>query len=164
MARKVFYSFCFEDDHWRASQVRQIGTIEGNAELSDNDWEAVKRRGDAAVERWIDDQLLGRSCVIVLVGARTANRKWIDYEIRKGWTLKKGLIGIRIHRLLNSKGQSASAGSNPFSGFNVGTTPLSSIVVLYDPPGIDSRVVYKSISDNIVGLVEAAITTRAKYA
>jgi hypothetical protein len=102
MARKVFFSFNFKEDHWRAATVRGIGSVEGNAELSDNDWEAVKKKGDAAVENWIDGQMQGKSCVVVLVGANTANRPWIDYEIKQAWKLKKGLIGIRIHRLLNS--------------------------------------------------------------
>jgi hypothetical protein len=35
---KVFFSFHFDLDHWRASQVRNMGLLEGNAELSDNDW------------------------------------------------------------------------------------------------------------------------------
>jgi hypothetical protein len=164
MARKVFFSFHFDADHWRASQVRQIGSLEGNEELSDNDWEAVKKKGNAAVENWINGQLSGRSCAVVLVGAATAGRPWINYEIKKAWELKKGLVGIRIHRLLNSKSQSAVAGTNPFSGYNVNGTPLTSIVTLYDPPGIDSKAVYKSISDNISTLVESAITTRNKYA
>ena len=163
MARKVFFSFHFDNDHWRASQVRQIGSLEGNSELSDNDWEAVKRSGDAAVERWIDGQFYGRSCAVVLVGSGTAGRKWINYEIRKAWELGKGLVGIRINKLLNSKGQSSVAGSNPFTGFNVGTQSLSTIVTLYDPPGADSKAAYKNISDNIEGLVESAIGVRAKY-
>src|SRR5262249_44443871 len=126
MARKVFFSFHFDGDHWRASQVRQIGSLEGNDELSDNDWEAVKKKGNAAVENWINGQLSGRSCAIVLVGAATAGRQWIDYEIKKAWELKKGLVGIRIHKLLNSKSQPATPGANPFSAFNLNGTPLSS--------------------------------------
>jgi hypothetical protein len=163
MARKVFFSFHFANDHWRASQVRQIGSLEGNAELSDNDWEAVKKKGDLAVERWIDGQLYGRSCAVVLVGAATAQRKWVKHEIRKAWELGKGLVGVRIHGLLNSSGYTSSAGDNPFAGFNVNGKPLSSIVTLYNPHGTNSKAVYKNISDNIEQLVEAAIGIRAKY-
>ena len=163
MARRVFFSFHFDGDHWRASQVRQIGSLEGSDELSDNDWEAVKKKGDRAIEAWIDGQLQGRSCAIVLVGSATAGRPWINYEIKRAWEMKKGLVGIRIHKLLNSKGMSSSPGSNPFSAYNVGNASMSSIVTLYDPPGADSKAVYKSISDNIGSLVEAAIVTRNGY-
>lgn len=53
MARKVFYSFHYQKDGWRASKVRNIGIVEGNAPASDNKWEEVKRSGDAAIRRWI---------------------------------------------------------------------------------------------------------------
>ena len=163
MARKVFYSFHFDGDHWRASQVRQMGALEGNAELSDNDWETVKRGGDAAIKRWIDGQMSGRSCLVLLVGSETAGRPWIEYEIKKAWELKKGIVGIRIHKLLNRHAQPSYSGRDPFSGFTVGTTPLPSIVTLYDPPGIDSRAAYKNISDTIGQLVENAIRVRDSY-
>src|SRR5690242_7386893 len=105
MARKVFYSFHYANDWWRTSTVRSIGFIEGNREASDNDWESIKGRGDAAIEGWINNQLHGRSCTIVLIGSQTAGRKWIEYEIRKSWELKMGLLGICIHNLKNQSMQ-----------------------------------------------------------
>jgi len=65
MARRAFYSFHFEPRQLEGSQVRNIGAIEGNSPASDNDWEAVKKGGDAAIQRWIDGQLSGRGCTIV---------------------------------------------------------------------------------------------------
>lgn len=56
MARRVFYSFHYKPDKWRAAQVRHMGVIEGNVPVSDNDWETITRGGDAAIERWIADQ------------------------------------------------------------------------------------------------------------
>jgi hypothetical protein len=54
MTRKVFFSFHYRPDCWRVSQVRNIGVIEGNAAVSDNDWQSITSGGDAAVQRWID--------------------------------------------------------------------------------------------------------------
>jgi hypothetical protein len=160
MGRSVFFSFHFQNDHWRAAQVRSMGTIEGTAELSDNDWEAVKKRGDAAISSWIDAQMRGTTCTVVLVGSSTAGRKWIDYEIKKAWELKKGLVGIRINKLLNSSGQSDVAGANPFANWNVKGNPMTNFVSLHDPVGFDSKQVYRSIADNIDAWVEAAIKAR----
>lgn len=140
-----------------------MGALEGNSELSDNDWEAVKRGGDAAIKRWIDDQMSGRSCAVVLVGSETASRPWIKYEIEKAWNDRRGVVGIRVHRLLNNQRQSATAGANPFAAFNVNGTPLSSIVPLHDPVGVDSQGVYGFIRNNIAAWVESAITTRSRY-
>src|SRR6266481_7975700 len=102
MARRAFYSFHYKPDCWRAAQVRNMGAIEGNAPVSDNDWEAITRGGDAAIERWIATQLDGKSCAVVLIGSATAGRKWIDYEIRKAWNDGKGLVGVHIHNVKDS--------------------------------------------------------------
>jgi hypothetical protein len=67
MARRCFFSFHYKPDSHRASQVRQIGTIEGNRPATDNDWETITSRGDSAIEKWIADQMKGKSCTVVLV-------------------------------------------------------------------------------------------------
>lgn len=50
MARRAFYSFHYQPDNFRAAQVRNMGVIEGNITVTDNDWEAVKKGGDASVQ------------------------------------------------------------------------------------------------------------------
>ena len=99
MARKCFYSFYYQPDNARASQVRNIGVIEGNASVSDNDWEKVTQGGDDAIKKWIAGQMYGRTCAVVLVGTNTANRKWINHEIVKAWDDGPGVVGIHIHGL-----------------------------------------------------------------
>ena len=165
MARRVFYSFHYEADSWRASQVRNIGTIEGNRPVSDNAWEQVKRGGDKAIQNWIDGQLKGRSCTIVLIGANTAGRKWINYEIEKSWNEGKGLLGIHIHNLRDRDGFQSTKGKNPFDGFTLGNSQrkLSSIVPVYDPPYSDSKRVYNYIATHLAAWVEEAISIRKNY-
>lgn len=84
MKRQVIYSFHYEKDSRRVAQIRNIGVIEGNTSVSDNDWEEVKKGGDEAIRRWIDSNLQYRSCLIVLVGEHTSERLWVDYEISMG--------------------------------------------------------------------------------
>jgi hypothetical protein len=163
MARQVFYSFHYQPDNWRTSQVRNIGVIEGNRAAPDNDWETITKGGEGKIQKWIDDQMHYRSTTIVLVGANTAGRKWIDYEIKKTWQEKMGLLGICIHRLKDSNGNQSAQGKNPFEAFKVGETPLSQIVKLYNPPYYDSKDVYNYIANNISGWVEEAIKIRNKY-
>ena len=43
MKRKVFYSFHFDNDNWRAGQVRNMGVVEGNQPVSGNKWEEIKK-------------------------------------------------------------------------------------------------------------------------
>lgn len=165
MARRVFYSFHYKPDNWRASQVRNIGTVEGNTPVSDNDWEKITGGGDAAIKKWINKQLEGRSCTIVLIGARTAGRKYIDYEIEKSWNSGKGVLGIYIHKLKNKDGKQSTKGKNPFYDFTVGKDKkrLSSIVKAYNPPYLTSTYVYGYIKKNLSAWVKEAITIRNNY-
>lgn len=164
MARRVFFSFHFDGDFWRTQQVRNIGALEGQTVCTANAWEEVKRKGKDSIEKWIDDNMYGKSCVVVLVGSETADRPWVIREIVKGWDAGKGVVGIRINKLLDSDGKSGSAGGNPFDKINYGSSgkKLSSIVRLIDPSGSDSKSVYASIAAGIEGWIEDAISIRNK--
>lgn len=163
MARRVFTSFHYAPDNWRASQVRNMDKIEGNSVVSANQWEEVTKGGNKAIEKWIDDNMSGKSCVIVLVGENTAGRKWIKYEIEKAWNEGRGVLGIHIHNLKNSIGNQASKGRNPFEDFSVNGKNLSSIVKCYNPPFTTSTYVYDYIKENIENWIEEAIDIRNKY-
>lgn len=162
MARSAFFSFHYKPDNWRAATVRNIGALDGNVPARDNDWETITKGGDAAIKKWIADQMHGRSCTVVLVGAETANRKWINHEIVTSWSEKMGVVGIRIHGLKNSDGQIANAGGNPFDHVIHGPTkkPLSSIVKLYNPAGTTSQERYDWIKQHLANAVEEAIKIR----
>jgi hypothetical protein len=142
-----------------------MGVIEGNQSVTDNEWETITKGGDKAIQRWIDGQLYGKSCVVVLIGSNTAGRPWINYEIIKGWNDKKGIVGICIHNLKSRHGEQSSRGNNPFDYINYGTdgTKLSSIVKVYDPFNWSSKHVYDSIKENIDGWVEEAINIRSRH-
>ena len=163
MARRIFYSFQYKPDNWRVSKIRNIGAIEGNKPATDNDWETVTGGGDAAIEKWIKDQMSGRSCAVVLIGQSTAGRKWINYEIVESWKKGMGLLGIHIHNITNSEDEQSSKGSNPFAGFNIRGKLLSSIVKTYDPPFSTSRDVYNHIAENIADWIDEAIEIRSSH-
>lgn len=142
-----------------------MGVVEGNKPASDNDWEEIKKGGDAAIQTWIDDQLNGKSCNVVLIGESTAGRKWINYEIKSAWNSKKGLVGVYIHRLKDLDGNQASKGRNLFEDFTIGEkkTAMSSVVKAYNPPYSDSKDVYSYIGENLADWIEEAIETRDNY-
>lgn len=162
MARKVFFSFHFDNDFWRTQQVRNIGAIEGQSICSANAWEEVKKKGSAAIEKWIDDNMVGKSCVVVLVGSHTAERPWVIKEIVKGYDAGKGVLGIRVNGLLGHDGKSCSAGGSPFEKIKLGETDklLSSVVSLKTPSGADSKAIYASIANNMDTWIEDAIAAR----
>jgi hypothetical protein len=159
MARKpVFFSFHYGNDVMRVQQVRNIGTLEGNTPVSVNDWETVKRGGDASIKRWIDENLKYKQCVIVLVGEDTANRPWVKYEIEKAWDDGKPIFGIYIHNLKCPRNGVSRKGRNPFESFTLNDgRKLSSVVHCYDPSSFDA---YNNIAENMDNWVNAAVAQR----
>lgn len=160
--RQVFYSFHYKPNSWRASQVRNIGTIEGSKPASDNDWETITKSGNEAIKKWIKEQIKNCSCTIVLVGKDTAGRKWINHEIVESWNAGMGVVGIYIHGLKNQDGYITEQGSNPFDNIPYGDSgkKLSAIVKCYNPAGSDSKEKYDWISKYISDAVEEAIKIR----
>lgn len=162
MARKCFYSFHYKPDNWRVSTIRNIGTVEGNKPASDNDWETVTGGGNAKIKKWIEDQMKGRTCTVILAGSNTADRKWINYEIKESWDKGKGVLVIFIHKIKDGEGNQSSKGGNPL--YYVTDCPggkrLSAIAKAYDPPRETSKGVYSYIEDNIEDWIEDAIEIR----
>lgn len=152
--RQIFYSFHYDKDVWRVQQIRNMHVIEGNEPISKNAWEDVEAGGDAKIQKWIDDNLRYRSCLIVLIGSDTAGRKWIDYEIKKAWKDGKGVFGIYIHNLGDSIGKTDTKGKNPFLGTNFTKNGNSVTLATYDPP---STNVINTLKANIESWIEIAI-------
>jgi hypothetical protein len=165
MARRVFYSFNFDDDAWRVSQVKNMGVVSGQPILTANKFEEVKKGGKSAIRKWIDDNMDGRSCVVVLIGRRTADREWVDYEIKKGWADRRALLGVHIHKLEDDRKRQTTKGKNPFREFTInhGRTNLDSVARVYDPPQLTSNGVYRHIEKNLAAWVEHAIAERKEY-
>jgi broad specificity phosphatase PhoE len=118
MARRVFFSFHYQEDIWRVNQIRHVGVTrdwEALPFLDAASWEAVKRRGEAAIKEWIDRQLDGTGVTVVLIGSQTADRKYVRYEIEESHRRGNGLIGIRIHKLENQRRETAKRGRNPLA-------------------------------------------------
>lgn len=162
MARRCFYSFHYKPDSQRASQVRQIGSIAGNKPATDNDWETIAGGGDSKIKEWIEGQMDGKSCAVVLIGSNTANRKWINYEIVNAWDAGMGVVGVHIHGLKNLDQKTAVKGHNPFDYITHGATKkkLSTIVKCYNPAGANSKERYAWIEKYLSAVVEEAIEIR----
>ena len=179
MARKVFYSFHYQNDAWRAGQVRNMNKLEGDEPLSTNAWEEVQRKGDDNIQAWIDENMKGKSCLVVLVGEKTYSRKWCKYEIYHAWKEKKGIVCIYVHGLKNQDGEQSAKGRNPLELFCIDTTfnyivehqspadqneiNLVNVCKAYDTPYSNSTNVYSYIKDHIEEWVEEAIEIRKKY-
>ncbi len=116
MARTVFFSFHYQRDIWRVNQIRSIPNITGNAAAGFKDaslWEESKKKSDDAIKKMIDNALIGTSVTVVFIGAKSAGRKFINYEIQKSLERGNGLVGIQIHHLENHQGETDDPGEIP---------------------------------------------------
>jgi len=106
MARKVFFSFKYEDVS-RAMIVRNSWVVQGKTSvgfIDKADFEEVKKEGDKAIKTWIDNQLKGTSVTVVLVGDKTCKSKWVQYEIDASIERGNGIIAIDISKIKDLQG------------------------------------------------------------
>lgn len=135
MARKTFFSFHYKRDVWRVSQVRNSNVVANDDKvgfIDDAEWEKIEREGREAIKRWINAQIKGTTVTVVLIGAETAEREWVDYEIRRSWEQGNGILGIYIDKVLDSDRKPDRRGKNPLDQVVLKTgKPLSSICKTY---------------------------------
>lgn len=123
MARSVFFSFHYQRDIWRVNVVRNhfltVGGYNSAGYWDHSLWEEVKKDGERAIKRLIDQGLQNTSVTVVLIGAKTAQRRWVKYEIEKSHERGNGMLGIYIHNIGNREKQKDYRGANPFDNFTI---------------------------------------------
>ncbi|MBB1076164.1 TIR domain-containing protein [Rhodoferax sp. 4810] len=115
------FSFRYKRDNWRAGIVRNswVTKDRGASGFFDSaEWEEVKRKTDSAIQAWIDKQLQGTSVTVVLIGADTAGKRWIEYEIKSSHRRGNGVLGIYVHKIKDKDGNTTTKGKNPFGAIN----------------------------------------------
>lgn len=161
MARRVFFSFHYENDVWRSSVVRNSWlTKEGREEAGFFDasiWEDAKTKGEAAVHKFIDNALKNTSVTAVLIGSETSNRQYVLYEIVESWNRGNGVLGIYVHNIKDQKQSTTIRGANPLDNITLVDSgkKLSSVVKTYDWVNDDG---YNNLGD----WVELAAKARGK--
>lgn len=116
MARRVFFSFHFDRDIWRANQVRNANVVAGSdlaGFFDHSEYEEAKKKGNEGIRRMILKHLGNTSVTVVLIGSETASRPWVKYEIEQSIGRKNGLLGVYIHHLKNQKGETDWRGTKP---------------------------------------------------
>jgi hypothetical protein len=109
MARRVFFSFHFERDIFRANQVRNSNVVAGYEKagfFDESEYENLKYAGRAAIERRLRELLDRSSVTVVLVGQETHTREWVDFEIEESKKRNNGFLAVYIHHLWCIKSRS----------------------------------------------------------
>lgn len=94
---KVFVSYHHKRDRLYYEQFRRKFHFEYDV-ISDN---SVEREIDSEDHKYVsgrirDNYITGSSCTVVLVGAKTWGRKYVDWEISATLDKRHGLIAVRL--------------------------------------------------------------------
>jgi hypothetical protein len=122
MARRVFFSFHYDRDVWRASVVRNSWMTQDREEAGFFDaslWEEARREGEAAIKRLIDRGLENTTVTAVLIGSQTASRSYVGYEIDQSCRRGNGLVGIYVHNILDRTRARDTPGANPLDAWYI---------------------------------------------
>jgi hypothetical protein len=98
------------------NQIRNIPNVTGCAAAGFQDasiWEEAKSKGGAAVKALIDKGLENTSVTVVCVGAKTAGRTYINYEIDQSIARGNGIVAVQVHHLKDKDGNTDPAGAIP---------------------------------------------------
>ena len=106
--RRVFFSFHYERDNWSVCQVRNSWLANPHHKsqpfYDHAAWEQIKRQGNSAIKRWIDNELSGSSVTVILAGPQTMGRQWVQYEIDESLRLGKGLMAVTLEGMRQRDG------------------------------------------------------------
>ena len=124
MARCVFFSFHYQHDIFRVNTVRNHFVTKGGYNVSGyrdrSLWEKAKTTNPPALKRMINGALDGTTVTVVLIGAKTADRPWVQYEIEKSYDRGNGLLGIYIHNIRCAVARRTGfKGRNPFDNYTI---------------------------------------------
>lgn len=117
----MFFSFHYDRDIWRAQQVRSsyITQPRDSAGFFDSSLqEAAKTQDEARLKALISEGLKGTSCTVVLIGAKTASRSYVHFEIAESKAKGNALIGVRIHQMKGSDERTDRRGANSFTSLD----------------------------------------------
>lgn len=144
MARKVFFSFHYDNDVSRANVVRNSWITKPDTAaagyIDHADFEKLKQRGSQAVKDWIDDQLYGSSVTIVLIGSETLTRPFVKYELEQSYKRRNAILGIYVNNIRDLQ-QNYSTRCSTY-GIEIGKDTYNRAV------NFDSFPIYDWINDN----------------
>ncbi|HWR14029.1 MAG TPA: TIR domain-containing protein [Terriglobales bacterium] len=118
MARRVFFSFHYKRDVIRANIVKNSWVTQDREDagfFNSSVFESKQRTSEDALRRFLDDGFFNTTVTCALIGAETAWRRWVRYELFRSVIRGNALLGVTIHNIPNFLKQTDQPGWNPFA-------------------------------------------------
>ena len=119
--RKIFPSYDWDEDVWRVNTILNMPVVMGknNAGFVKNVPNEEVKRGDYAVKRWIDEHMVGCSCLVVFVGEKTYQSKWVRYEMETALDRGMGFLMISLKGVKNRYSEPCRYPVDPYIANNL---------------------------------------------
>lgn len=122
--RRVFVSYCHKDDQYWADTLRTTFGSQLDVFTDRSLDEPVRSDDPEYVNRQIRETfIVGSSVTILLCGARTWGRKYVDWEIRSTLQHRHGLLGIGLPSVALLPSGSARVPNRYLTNYQRGYTP-----------------------------------------
>lgn len=162
--RKVFFSFEHDKDCARATQIRKMDKFHEESVFPDEEWKEVVKKTDDEVKSWIDERLKNCECLLVLIGHTTHEDKWVNYEIKKAYDLKKGIFGVYIHGFKDADGNQCEKGKNLFKDIHNGNNvALSDFIPCYDTDYLTAPYIAEYFEQHMESFIAHAMNNIKNY-
>lgn len=121
--RKVFPSYDWDEDVWRVNQIMNLPKIVGREDIGfmKNVPNEEVKRNDNAIRKWIDEQMVGCSCLVVFFGEKTYQSNWVLYEMMQAGIRNMGRLLINLEGMKNQKGTPCAYGIDPYAAHGLYT-------------------------------------------
>jgi hypothetical protein len=143
MARRTFFSFHYRSDVSRSYVVKNSQIVKDHEDagfLDSSAFEKAKNENPDSLKRFLRKEMDGSSVVCVLIGADTATRPWVRFELLQALWDGRGLLGIRIHAIQDLNKRTTLPGTNPFDV--LGIYVVGTKVYLTERPSILDQWAY----------------------
>ena len=113
--RLIFPSYDW-DDAWLVNQIINIPEVLGakNIGFAKGVPNEEIKNSDLLIKNWIDENMNKCSCLILFVGEKTYQSKWVKYELELANKLNKGRFTIFLEGMKNRFGNCCGYGKDPY--------------------------------------------------
>ena len=96
--RKIFPSYHWESDVFYVNQIVNLPVVVGKEEMG-----FIKgvpneeaKKSDAAIMRWIEENMRQCSCLVLFIGEQTYRSYWVMRELQLALQLRKAMLSIYL--------------------------------------------------------------------
>lgn len=116
MTPRVFFTFHYEQDFWRATQVRDVWVRQGGEALGIWEppiWHEVVS-GKVSPVTLIDQALAQADVTAALISGSVSSQDYVQYAIKESHKRGKGLLAIYVYKIQDQQGGHGIIGNTRF--------------------------------------------------